>query len=303
MIFLALYTIEQNYQTGYILPLFVTEEKSTLLLPEAQDNYRILYMESGTLHIRLNDKEYILTGAYALCLNERDQLELYDKSDTDLLIMYFKPSVINNRFRFDIFDFTDVLSATERQDLYYLSNFKYSAPVSSKILQLHAIDSSVIKQKLLLLKEQLTAQNSGYWPCRSRTYLFEILFSLVRPEEKEENVFSYQIDSSFSKLTVDVIYYLQTCYSKKLTIEKLAQIFHTNRTTLLADFKRSTGISINRYLTQLRMTMAAALLRDTELTINEICERTGFSDISYFSKSFKKEIQLTPSEYRRINVS
>jgi AraC-like DNA-binding protein len=47
------------------------------------------------------------------------------------------------------------------------------------------------------------------------------------------------------------------------------------------------------------MTMAAAFLRDTELSVNEICERTGFSDISYFSRSFKKEVRYTPSEYRR----
>lgn len=51
------------------------------------------------------------------------------------------------------------------------------------------------------------------------------------------------------------------------------------------------------------MTMAATLLRDISLTINEICERTGFNDISYFSKSFKKVIQLTPSEYRKMSVS
>jgi AraC family L-rhamnose operon regulatory protein RhaS len=168
---------------------------------------------------------------------------------------------------------------------------------------LPVIDSTIIKQKLKQIEEQITLQNNHSWPCRSRTFLFEILFSLVRPEERNDAIFSNQIEPSFSKLTINVIFFLQTSYNKKLTIENLAQIFHTNRTTLLADFKKSTGQSINRYLTQLRMTMAATLLRDTDLSINEICERTGFSDISYFSKSFKKIVQLTPTEYRRINVS
>ena len=126
---------------------------------------------------------------------------------------------------------------------------------------------------------------------------------LSRPDEEEDSLLPAQIDSRFSKLSIDVIHYLQTSYDKKVTIDNLALMFHTNRTTLLADFKKSTGQSINRYVTGIRMTMAAALLRDIGLSINEICERTGFTDISYFSKSFKKEVQYTPSQYRRINVS
>jgi transcriptional regulator GlxA family with amidase domain len=47
--------------------------------------------------------------------------------------------------------------------------------------------------------------------------------------------------------------------------------------------------------------MASTLLRDTELSVDEICERTGFHDISYFSKLFKKKLYHTPSEYRKID--
>ncbi|MDD4112409.1 MAG: AraC family transcriptional regulator, partial [Herbinix sp.] len=42
------------------------------------------------------------------------------------------------------------------------------------------------------------------------------------------------------------------------------------------------------------------LLRDTSLTLSEICERIGFSDTIYFSKVFKKALNQTPSEYRNI---
>jgi AraC family L-rhamnose operon regulatory protein RhaS len=170
-----------------------------------------------------------------------------------------------------------------------------------KILSLHAIDSATIEHKLQLLKEQLEKQSTGNWPCRSRSYLFEILFCLARQEEDEEaadNILSYE---GHSRLAFDVIYYLQSCYNQKITVEKLAEEFHTNRTTLLNDFKKYTGQSINNYLIQLRLMMASTLLRDTELSVDEICERTGFSDISYFSKVFKKKINYTPSEYRRIN--
>ena len=260
-------------------------------------------MESGTLRISLNKRELILTGANALCLNEKDEIILYAAHEQPITILYFKPCVINNKFELDTLNRTNTLSVSENQDLFYLSQFRHEACLSAKLIGLKAIESSVLKRKLFLIGSQLSLQDNSNWPCRSRSYLFEILFMLSRPDEEEDSLLPAQIDSRFSKLSIDVIHYLQTSYDKKVTIDNLALMFHTNRTTLLADFKKSTGQSINRYVTGIRMTMAAALLRDTGLSINEICERTGFTDISYFSKSFKKEVQYTPSQYRRINVS
>ncbi len=302
---MSLYTIGRHYYVDYCLNIHVTQDTDTLLLSEAQEYYKVIYIESGTLHIILNNKEYILSGSHALCLNNKDIFSICDKSEAVINLLYFKPCVINVKFSDDIFNFEDNLTGTEIQDFYYLFNYKQDAPLSAKIIQLNTIDSSILKQKLKQIKDLLTLQNTKFWPCRSRTYLFEILFALIKPDgiDNEPLTNQIQMESSFSKLTIDVIYYLQSCYNKKITIEKLAQVFHTNRTTLLADFKKSTGQSINCYVIQLRMTMAATLLRDTALSISEICERTGFNDISYFSKSFKKVIRITPSEYRKRSVS
>jgi AraC family L-rhamnose operon regulatory protein RhaS len=90
------------------------------------------------------------------------------------------------------------------------------------------------------------------------------LFSLSRPEDDQEFVLPeripfrlFEINHRYYSLPADQLQ--QEGYSRDM----LARMFHTNRTTILQDFKKSTGQSINRYLTQLRMTMAAALLRDT----------------------------------------
>lgn len=296
-------TVGKTYYPGYSVAICVTNDIHSLESDSAKDFYKILYMESGTMHIQLNRNEYILTGANSLCLNEKDEIVICDTHEHPVSILYFKPSVINSKFEFDSFDYELALSSSEYQDLFYLRQFRHESRLSSKLIALQAMDSTVLRHKLNLLGELLDIQDTASWPCRSRSYLFEILFMLVRPVNEEESLLPVQIDSRFSKLSIDVIHYLQTSYDQKVTVDQLALHFHTNRTTLLADFKKSTGQSINRYVTRLRMTMAAALLRDTELSVNEICERTGFSDISYFSKSFKKEILYTPSQYRRINVS
>ncbi|MFZ2539582.1 MAG: AraC family transcriptional regulator [Oscillospiraceae bacterium] len=292
-------TIGVDYHSGYVCHLYVTNNVITLKSQSAKEYYKIIHIESGTSHIAINENEYILTGAHVVYLNEQDNIIFHKLSESSITVLFFKPSVINSNFDFEICNAPCNLPLSDRQDLEFLVKFKHNVELSSKIISLNTINSLIIMQKLEQLNEKLTLQNTDFWPCRSRAYLFEILFSLVRPEESEETICPTRILSSFSKLTIDVIYYLQTNYNQKITIEKLAQVLCTNRTTILADFKKSTGLSISQYLTQLRMKIATTLLRDTKLTINEISERTGFSDISYFSKAFKKDTKYTPSEYRQ----
>jgi AraC family L-rhamnose operon regulatory protein RhaS len=291
-----------NHYIGLILPVSVTEGLADLNREEAKQYYKIIYIKEGPCHFQMDGKEFILTGASVICMNERDQIVFYDVREETVSILWFKPTVINESFSYDMINNPGrVLSMTQLQDLYYLQQFIPEAGTAMKVLSLYTVDSTAIEHKLQLIKEVLHTQNSSFWPCRSRSYLFEILFCLARQEEDEtavDNVMRYE---GRPRLAIDVIYYLQSRYNQKITMEKLAEEFHTNRTTLLNDFKKYTGQSISSYLVQLRLMMASTLLRDTELSVDEICERTGFSDISYFSKVFKKKICCTPSEYRRIN--
>ncbi|HWT74613.1 MAG TPA: AraC family transcriptional regulator [Mobilitalea sp.] len=296
------YTVGFNHYIGYIFPASVTDGLQELNRVEAKDFYKIIFIKTGPCHFLMNEKEFILTGACAICMNEKDRISFLDVQEDSAKILWFKPSIINGKFNFEVISNPNrLLSSTEHQDYYYIKQFNTEARPSMKILSLYAIDSTTIENKLQLIKELLLFQSSDSWPCRSRSYIFEILFCLARQEEDEQLANNLILYEGRSRLAIDVIYYLQTCYNQKITIEKLAEEFHTNRTTLLNDFKKYTGQSINNYLIQLRLMMASTLLRDTELPVDEICDRTGFYDISYFSKVFKKRLNHTPSEYRKIN--
>jgi AraC family L-rhamnose operon regulatory protein RhaS len=293
-------TLGFNHYPNYKFPVSVTEGLAGLKERDAAEFFKVIFIKSGSSHFLLNGKEFILTGASTICLDHKDEIKFLRISEEMVKILWFRPTAVNSLFSLELVNNPSrILSVTEGQDMYYMMQFLPEASPSLKILSLHTIDSTLIEHKLQLLKELLTKQDTAYWPCRSRSYLFEILFCLARQEEEEE-INPIQPYNEYSRLAINVIYYLQSCYHQKITIEQLADEFHTNRTSLLSDFKKYTGQSINQYLIQLRLTMASTLLRDTTLTIEEICDRTGFHDISYFSKVFKKKLQLTPSEYRKI---
>lgn len=296
-----LYTTGTKYYAGYIFKVYVSEDPELLKLEEAADYYKIIYIKTGTCHFVLNQKDYVITGSHALRLNDADRISILESSGLSVKIIFFRPEIINSNLNIDVINNPTVkLTLTENQDLYYLEQFRYNASDSDKLLHLSAMDSAIMEERIDKLNVQLTRQETSFWPCRSRSYMFEILFALVRQETPADNA-AGGYPREHSGLAVSIIYYLQTRYNRKITIDDLVDEFHMNRTTLQTEFKKYTGQSINQYLVRLRLNMAAKMLRDTTLSLKEICDRTGFSDVSYFSKAFKAKLNLTPSGYRDIN--
>jgi AraC-like DNA-binding protein len=64
-------------------------------------------------------------------------------------------------------------------------------------------------------------------------------------------------------------------------------------------FTAFVGVPPYRYLIQLRIDRARALLRETELTVTQICHRVGFNSLSHFTTTFRQHTGVSPSAYRR----
>lgn len=84
--------------------------------------------------------------------------------------------------------------------------------------------------------------------------------------------------------------------NQNLTINSIAsQLFLTSSYVCLL-FKNETGLTVNQYLTSVRMEMAKQLIARHK--IHEVAKRVGYTDTKYFTRLFKKEVGWTPSEYR-----
>jgi len=64
-------------------------------------------------------------------------------------------------------------------------------------------------------------------------------------------------------------------------------------------FKSRYGISPLKYVNELRMTRIKGLLRDTSLPVSEIAALSGFENLGYFSRFFKRSAGMSPRDYRR----
>ncbi|WP_277584086.1 response regulator transcription factor [Psychrobacillus antarcticus] len=88
-------------------------------------------------------------------------------------------------------------------------------------------------------------------------------------------------------------------YHEKLTLSSVANRIHLNSTYLSRKFFEEIGIGFADYLNAYRLEIAKKLLTEhKEMSMAVIAERAGFNSQHYFSVMFKKQFQITPSEYR-----
>ena len=97
----------------------------------------------------------------------------------------------------------------------------------------------------------------------------------------------------------DCIRYIHWNYARDLTLAQLADYAHLQPNYLCALFKEHTGQTVMEQLTQIRVDAAAFLLRNSDLSIAQVAERSGFRSESAFFRRFKELMGQTPKSYRR----
>lgn len=84
----------------------------------------------------------------------------------------------------------------------------------------------------------------------------------------------------------------------ELNVESLSDALFVSNSKLLRKIKALTGVGPNQYIRSFRLAKAKKLLQDNNQSITAIALETGFTDPDYFSRIFKKETGITPTEYR-----
>lgn len=106
------------------------------------------------------------------------------------------------------------------------------------------------------------------------------------------------LSSSDERFILEILNIVESRISDStLNVDSLAGCLGISRTSLLVRVKRITGASAIELIHKVRFTKACELLSAGELTIAEICYKTGFSSPSYFTARFKKYFGYTPKEY------
>jgi two-component system response regulator YesN len=99
-------------------------------------------------------------------------------------------------------------------------------------------------------------------------------------------------------MVAKAIEYIQSNYAKAISLHDVAKRVNMSKNYFSEVFKKVTGQNFVDYLIQLRLNRSKELLQDPTLKVYEVAEMSGFSDVKYFSKLFKKVMQISPTDYR-----
>ena len=111
------------------------------------------------------------------------------------------------------------------------------------------------------------------------------------------NIKAKKIESTLSTVEKAKEYILDN-YSKDISLDDVSKQVNISPYYFSKMFKAELGINFIDYLTDIRMNQAKKLLAAGELSMKEICSAVGYSDPNYFSRTFKKNVGVTPTEYR-----
>lgn len=168
-------------------------------------------------------------------------------------------------------------------------------PVTEELLSLPIglnydprVKSPEIRSLLMMLYNEYPSKNNSI----IKAYVKLILKLLIR------EVFP----SDMLKADKPVIDYIRNHYSEKISIEDIAKSVNLSKYYFIHKFKEENGITVNSYLTNVRIEKAIELLDNNSKTI-DVAEKCGFSDEGYFCKVFKKVMGLSVRDYKKLHQS
>lgn len=280
-----MYTLSAYYRNSRIdfkdrtHPLFIgscgtyrlyTIKKLPTHRPRGRLDWQILYVAAGKAHFFFNGVEKIVDAGNMVIYRPKEEQKYYylGIDQTEVYWVHFTGSNVKNILRrYGITDNTRII--------YTGISMEYKNLFLSMIKELN------------LTKPDYEQMLVNYF-----TILLVDLHRLIlqKPQKRKlQNMDEMEKATRFFQLN----------YNKPISIESYAASHDMSVGWFIKNFRQYTGTTPSQYILTLRISNARMLLEKTEYNISEISGMCGFEDPLYFSRFFRKQCSMSPSQYRK----
>lgn len=123
-------------------------------------------------------------------------------------------------------------------------------------------------------------------------YLNDVLTEFMLYLPSKANAINYV------SIAEEIITYINEHFAENINVTELAARAGLSHFHFIRTFKKETGFTPHEYILNTRMATAQYLLKNTKLSIKDVCYNTGFSCESVFCSAFKQRFGMTPTQYR-----
>ncbi len=179
----------------------------------------------------------------------------------------------------------------------YAINFLLEREIAGTPFVHHVKNAAKLYELFVSAEKAFRSKQAGY-KLKCMSNLYSIIYETVY-----ERSLSYQ-PASKEAMILPAVEYIHNNYTESdIAIEFLSSLCGIKESYFRRIFLNQYGISPVRYINQLRLQHAKEFLLQTEYKLNDVADFSGFNNLCYFCRLFKKETGLTPTEYRNSSKS
>lgn len=248
----------------------------------------IIYVNEGAQEVTVGNNIVRLNKGELIYINPQQVHLAYSCSNsyTALTVLKFDPTILKSSLESELENklLMPFLNQVSIQNLYY-----------SKC----QIDRTNIKALLKSILEEQNNHQYGYeYALRNKTC--EVILNLMRELNKSGNVISN--DNGINEKDLDSFYkvmrYINDNFKEEILTSDICKICNLSYSNFAVKFKRLTGKTLTEYINYVRISYAQQMLATTRTSITDIANACGFNDVCYFSRVFKKYLDISPYEFR-----
>lgn len=240
-------------------------EPGYALWRESFDSFLIMYLQRGSLTLAFEGKVYRAAEGSFVYIDCYKPHEYSSEEGCECLWCHFDGLTARGFYNAVtsrlsyVFTLSDAVPALGKLQMAY-GAFKAGGPVREPLLNKYLTD--------ILTAFLLATSNTG--GNRDRALMVDELIAFISEHFRED-----------------------------LRVEELAVRANMSLYHFIRVFRQETGFTPHEYIMNVRMATAKYLLKNTGLTVKEICRSVGFSSESVFCSAFKRSFTVTPAQYRK----
>ena len=283
---MRIYKAERFIRKGQSIGIF-SADKAVYEAPHVHEFIEIIYARSGEAVETVDGVDYSVKRGDMIFINYGSTHAFKKTSEKkyEYVNICFSPEVVAN----------SIITSENAFSLLSLTAFnEMSRGAKGEKLTFFGAERQEIENILdAMLREKKEGQPSSDKILES--YMNIIITKMLRKT-------SFQVDKEeLDDVWRELSDYIDENLDAKLTLSLLASKCFYNPSYFSRAFKEKFGMTLTEYITKKRIAYASKLLLESDMSIDEISERVGFSDRSSFYHTFSKIMGTTPSEYRGKN--
>ncbi|MDC7295136.1 MULTISPECIES: AraC family transcriptional regulator [unclassified Butyrivibrio] len=276
-------SFEDYEQKGYLnqdFRFFHIKNREKLDIPYHYHDFdKLILVLGGKVKYLIEGREYeLLPFDFVLVNRNLIHKPVVESSDDeyDRIILYLNHDFLSK------YELTDAFKKTRELGSYVV---RFPAAISTEVLELFS-----------KIEEDIAVEDSSYaGRLMTRLDVLKALICFNRACIQED--FGFKPEARYNRKVIEIIEFIMDNLGNDLSIDFLADHFYMSKYHMMRIFKNETGYSIHQYISEKRILKARNLIMSGTPATNA-CVDCGFRDYSTFSRAFKNQLGVLPSEVK-----